>query len=92
MHWLTRRGFLQGTSGVLGVAGVSVGGFELLRWQSETAYDARLNTSREKKDETKLLTKIVRCATLTPNSHNTQPWQFEGANEVLNIKPDLSRW
>ncbi len=38
-----------------------------------------------------LLKELVRCATLAPNSHNTQPWNFELSPGAISIRPDLSR-
>ena len=34
---------------------------------------------------------LVRCATLAPNSHNTQAWKFAVADHAITILPDLSR-
>lgn len=34
---------------------------------------------------------LVRYATLTANSHNTQPWRFTIAETSITIEPDLSR-
>lgn len=34
---------------------------------------------------------LVRCATLAPNSHNTQAWKFAIADQAITILPDLSR-
>jgi nitroreductase len=34
---------------------------------------------------------LVRCATLAPNSHNTQPWKFSVADGAIAIQPDYSR-
>ena len=37
------------------------------------------------------LLELVRCATLAPNSHNTQPWRFGVASGEITIAPDFSR-
>ena len=34
---------------------------------------------------------LVRYATLAPSGHNTQPWVFRAAGDVISICPDLSR-
>jgi Poly(hydroxyalcanoate) granule associated protein (phasin) len=90
-QWLTRRRFIRATAGIVGVTGASYGGYSLWRRQGESAYQASLNRTRGVIDESKLLTKIVRYATLAPNSHNTQPWIFEASNENITIRPDFSR-
>jgi hypothetical protein len=38
-----------------------------------------------------MLQELVRCATLAPNGHNTQPWLFELAQDRISIRPDFSR-
>jgi len=38
-----------------------------------------------------LLKELVRCATLAPNGHNTQPWKFGLLPGEISIRPDLSR-
>jgi hypothetical protein len=38
-----------------------------------------------------LLEELVRCATLAPNGHNTQPWKFELSPGQISIRPDFSR-
>jgi hypothetical protein len=38
-----------------------------------------------------LLQELVRCATLAPNGHNTQPWMFELSTGRISIRPDFSR-
>jgi hypothetical protein len=38
-----------------------------------------------------LLRELVRCATLAPNGHNTQPWKFGLSPGMIAIRPDLSR-
>jgi len=38
-----------------------------------------------------LLQELVRCATLAPNGHNTQPWMFELSPGRVSIRPDFSR-
>ncbi|WP_335339338.1 Acg family FMN-binding oxidoreductase [Bosea sp. PAMC 26642] len=34
---------------------------------------------------------LIRYATLAPNSHNTQPWRFTVAPDLITISPDLAR-
>ena len=38
-----------------------------------------------------LLRELIRCATLAPSSHNTQPWKFGLSPAAISIYPDLSR-
>jgi hypothetical protein len=38
-----------------------------------------------------LLQEFVRCATLAPNGHNTQPWMFDLSPDRISIRPDFSR-
>ena len=37
------------------------------------------------------LVELVRCATLAPNSHNTQPWRFGIGQDAIRILPDIAR-
>jgi len=45
----------------------------------------------ESAEDVALLKELVRCATLAPNGHNTQPWKFELSPDAISIRPDLSR-
>ena len=45
----------------------------------------------ESAKDTVLLKELVRCASLAPNGHNTQPWRFELSPDAISIRPDLSR-
>ncbi len=38
-----------------------------------------------------LLLELVRCGTLAPNSHNTQPWRFALGTDSIRILPDTGR-
>jgi hypothetical protein len=42
-------------------------------------------------EELTQLKEIVRCATLAPSGHNTQPWRFRIDGRAIAILPDLSR-
>jgi hypothetical protein len=42
-------------------------------------------------EELAQLNEIVRCATLAPSGHNTQPWRFRIDGRAIAILPDLSR-
>jgi len=42
-------------------------------------------------EDFRLLNELVRCATLAPNGHNTQPWKFGLSPDAISIRPDLSR-
>jgi hypothetical protein len=45
----------------------------------------------ESADHAALLRELVRCATLAPNGHNTQPWKFGLSRDAISIRPDFSR-
>ena len=81
----------MGTAGALGATGAVFGGYSLWRMQGESAYETSLDTSRSTINESNLLAEIVRFTTLAPNSHNTQPWRFEGGLDSLSIGPDFTR-
>jgi hypothetical protein len=60
-----------------------------------SSYETTLRALRSPLDESAadvaLLKELVRCATLAPNGHNTQPWKFELSPNTISIRPDLSR-
>jgi hypothetical protein len=37
------------------------------------------------------VSELIRYATLAPNGHNTQPWKFSVAPQLITIRPDFSR-
>jgi hypothetical protein len=45
----------------------------------------------ESAEDGALQKELVRCATLAPNGHNTQPWKFGLSPAAISIRPDLSR-
>ena len=58
-------------------------------------YEAAVRASRSPLQESAghaaLLQELVRCATLAPSGHNTQPWKFGLSADAISIRPDLAR-
>ncbi|MBR0680738.1 Tat pathway signal protein [Roseomonas eburnea] len=78
--------------GAGGLAALAGGGAWLLRRRDAAAYDRlAVETWRPPRMAPPLLRELVRCATLAPNSHNTQPWRFALAAEGLRLLPDPAR-
>jgi hypothetical protein len=40
---------------------------------------------------TRVYRQLVRCASLAPSSHNTQPWRFRVEEDSISVLPDFSR-
>lgn len=53
----------------------------------ETWYHADSGLSEERAQ----MQEMIRCATLAPSGHNTQPWRFRIGQRSVAIHPDLSR-
>ncbi len=89
---LSRREFIKG-------AGLYAAppGFALTNAACATAdrYGATVRALRspllESLEDGALPRELARCATLAPNSHNTQPWKFGLSPGGISIYPDLSR-
>jgi hypothetical protein len=89
---ITRRQFLAKTCAIGALPGIAMttaacspkGDFE------STARTLR-GPLRESAEPVALLQELVRCATLAPNGHNTQPWMFELAPGRISIRADFSR-
>jgi hypothetical protein len=89
---LSRSDFLKiaGTAGV-----VVVGGYSAYRLLTQHQFDT-LGTEVHSPfalptDHQAVLREIVRYATLAPNGHNAQPWQFVVRDHEIEIHPDFTR-
>ncbi len=58
--------------------------------QADTAFGSEGSAASQELPR-RLLSELVRLATLAPSSHNTQCWKFALAGSGLTILPDLSR-
>lgn len=87
---MRRRDMLIGAGGALVLAG---GG--AIGWRSAVGsmgdFDARAARLRAPIHVDAGIADIVRYATLAPNGHNTQPWQFHAEGNAIDIRPDFSR-
>lgn len=91
---MERRTILSGV-GVAGVVAGGAGGVAAWACQGKTDW-ADAGTELRRPIPAGLtgraaLLELVRCATLAPNSHNTQPWRFGVSAAEITIAPDLSR-
>ncbi len=77
-----------GTTAALGTGAAFV-----IRQRDATAFDALAASIWRAPDAAAapLLRELVRCATLAPNSHNTQPWRFLAEGDRLGVFPDPAR-
>ncbi|WP_198371220.1 Acg family FMN-binding oxidoreductase [Roseomonas rosulenta] len=79
-----------------GLAGAAALGGGIAWWvgrRDGAAYDAAAAQTWRPPDpaEQPALRELVRCATLAPNSHNTQPWRFLAVPGGLRLLPDPAR-
>jgi hypothetical protein len=89
---ITRRQLLARASAIGALPGIAIaaaacsptGGLE------STARTLR-RPLLESAEPVAILRELVRCATLAPNGHNTQPWNFALAPGGISIRPDFSR-
>ncbi len=54
-------------------------------------YNASVAATRARLAQHPQLRDLVRYATLAANGHNTQPWRFQVAADLIRILPDMSR-
>ncbi|SIN60678.1 Nitroreductase family protein [Parasphingorhabdus marina DSM 22363] len=85
MTW-TRREFLA-ASGVMSTYPLLGGCGD----SGMTRYEEAVAALREELPAEPALRDFVRYATLAPNSHNTQPWEFRLGADRVEILPDLAR-
>lgn len=84
---IDRRRFIAG--GAAGIAGLSLGGCggeADMRSYLDAAAKLRATLAKDPS-----LAELVRCATLAPNGHNTQPWRFAPGTGSVRILPDFGR-
>jgi nitroreductase len=89
-----RRHLLRGGLGAVAAAGVLGGGAAWLVGRRDGAAYATLAGQTWRAPDAAaapLLRELVRCATLAPNSHNTQPWRFQAMPGGLRLRPDPAR-
>ena len=89
---LTRRNFLRLTAavGVTAVAGYSLA--EYSPWLDYAGQAIQTWQPGERNSTMPVnLRKLVRCATLAANGHNTQPWRFAIGKNNIEIGPDSTR-
>ncbi len=84
---MTRREFLRFGALSAGIAPTILGSSPA-RASSYDKYSAAL---RRPLDPDGGIEEVIRFATLAPNGHNTQSWQFSTAGDEIGIRPDLSR-
>jgi hypothetical protein len=84
---VSRRRFIA--AGAAGIAGFGLGGCSgEADMQAYRDAAARLRAALV---QDPALAELVRCATLAPNGHNTQPWRFAPGTESVRILPDFTR-
>ncbi|WP_137128261.1 Acg family FMN-binding oxidoreductase [Roseomonas sp. HF4] len=89
-----RRTLLRGGLGGLAAAAVLGGGAAWwIARRDGAAYAALARETWRPPDAASrpVLRELVRCATLAPNSHNTQPWRFVTVAGGLRVLPDPAR-
>ena len=74
-----------------GLAAAALGGAGYALWPKLGPYRAEAASLRRPLATEPDLAELVRFATLAPNSHNTQPWQFRLQEARVTILPDPSR-
>ena len=53
--------------------------------------DMELTDTCGMSDQMQQLPEFVRCATMAPSGHNTQPWKFSITGDCIRIFPDFTR-
>jgi hypothetical protein len=89
---LSRRDALK----LLAAAGVTaVGGYALFEYAPWLNYDQQASQTRRPVEQNTTvpfqMRELVRYATLAASGHNTQPWKFAIAENVIDIHPDITR-
>ncbi|MCX7308994.1 MAG: Tat pathway signal protein, partial [Afipia sp.] len=75
----------------LTLSGVGAAYFGIRQMGSMDEYKASVLATREVLSERPRIMDLIRYATLAPNGHNTQPWQFRIGVNRIDILPDFSR-
>lgn len=85
-----RRHVLMG-GGALAVFGAGTTYLGLRQMGSMEDYTASVAATRAALSQRPEMLDFIRYATLAPNGHNTQPWQFRIGKGRIEIRPDFSR-
>ena len=86
---INRRGFIVGAAATGAASAAALYVYE--RGQGMNAYEQTAEAIRAPLSATPDQKDLVRYATLSANSHNTQPWKFHLAPNRIDILPDFSR-
>ena len=81
-----RRFIAAGAAGIAGLGLGGCGGDADMRAYLDATAKLRATLARDP-----ALAELVRCATLAPNGHNTQPWRFAPGTGSVRILADFSR-
>ena len=87
---MNRRNILIG-GGALALAGAGAAFASMRQMGSMEAFNASVATTRARLAEVPEMRDLIRFATLSANSHNTQPWRFKVADGSIQILPDFTR-
>ena len=90
MASINRRQFGLGLA-TSGVAAVGLAGCGISDAYSAAAQQTWRHTDSGDLTPAQMRREIVRYGTLAANSHNTQPWTFAISDQLIEIRPDLSR-
>jgi hypothetical protein len=90
MTAFSRRNALVG-GGAWVIAGAGAAAFGYRRIALLDDYNAALAATRAALSANPSLQELVRFATLAPNGHNTQTWQFRVGTDRIDIQPDFAR-
>jgi nitroreductase len=84
-----RNTVIGGGALVLAAAGAAYAGFRQMG--TTNAYNASVAETRVRLAEAPNMRDLIRYATLSANSHNTQPWLFKATDGTVHIMPDFAR-
>jgi nitroreductase len=87
---MDRRNIIIG-GGALIIAGVGTAYAGLRQMGSMDAYNASIAKTRARLAEVPEMRDLIRYATLSANSHNTQPWRFKVLGSSIQVLPDFTR-
>jgi hypothetical protein len=87
---LNRRHLFIG-GGSLAALGAGVTWLNIANMGSASSYADATRAMRTVLSARPEIREFIRYSTLAPNGHNTQPWKFSVAPELITIHPDFSR-
>ena len=87
---MDRRQILIGGGGLLAV-GAGATYLSVRGMGSPATYDSAVQGARVTLAANPAASEFIRYATLAPNGHNTQPWLFTVAPDMIEIGPDFGR-